>query len=94
MIKVLGSHRDSPLSVTEVAQTLNISQPTATKHLNILFRAGWVHREEVGTRVHYKLNLDTVEEYRRLIDLAFAAALTPCVNSFDCATCPFEETCH
>lgn len=93
MIKVLGSHQESPLSVTQVAQTLRISQPTATKHLNILFRAGWVHREEVGARVHYTLNLETVAEYRRLLDLAFAHALTPCVNSFDCATCPFEETC-
>lgn len=94
MIKVLGYHQDSPLSVSEVAQTLRISQPTATKHLGILHRAGWVHRDEAGPRVHYTLNLDTVAEYRRLIDYAFAAALTPCVNSFDCETCPFEQTCH
>ncbi|GAA2182860.1 hypothetical protein GCM10009785_23900 [Brooklawnia cerclae] len=93
MIKVLGSHGQAPLSVTEVAQTLRISQPTTTKHLGILYRAGWVNREQVGPRVHYTLNLDTVDEYRRLLDLAFAHALTPCVNSFDCSTCPFEETC-
>lgn len=94
MIKVLGSHRENPLSVSEVAETLGISQPTATKHLAILHRAGWADRVEAGPRVHYSLNLDTYDEYRRLMDLAFAHALTPCVNSFDCATCPFEETCH
>jgi ArsR family transcriptional regulator len=93
MVKVLGSHQEAPLSVTEVAQALRISQPTATKHLNILHRAGWVQRDVVGARVHYTLNLDTVAEYRRLLDLAFAHALTPCVNSFECTTCPFEETC-
>lgn len=94
MIKVLGSHQDSPLSVSEVAAALRISQPTATKHLKILHRAGWVHRDEAGPRVHYTLNLDTVEEYHRLMELAFKHALTPCVNSFDCDTCPFEATCH
>ncbi len=93
MIKVLGSQQDSPVSVTEVARTLRISQPTATKHLNLLHRAGWVDREEAGARVHYTLNLQTVAEYRRLLDLAFAHALTPCVNAFDCDTCPFHETC-
>lgn len=94
MIKVLGSHRDDPVSVSEVAEMLRISQPTATKHLSILHRAGWVTRVEVGPRVHYCLNLDTYTEYRRLMDLAFTHALTPCVNSFDCHTCPFEETCR
>lgn len=94
MIKVLGSHQECPLSVSEVAETLRISQPTATKHLGILHRVGFVDREEVGPRVHYTLNLDTVREYQRLMDHAFAAATTPCVNSFDCATCEFEATCH
>jgi len=93
MIKVLGSHGHAPMSVTEVARTLQISQPTATKHLNMLHRAGLIDRAEVGSRVHYTLNLDTVAEYRRLLDLAFAHALTPCVNAFDCSTCPFAETC-
>lgn len=93
MIKVLGSHRKAPLSVSEVAQTLRISQPTATKHLGILHRAGWVIRDAAGPRVHYLLNLDTVAEYQRLLALAFEHALTPCVNSFECTTCPFEETC-
>ena len=93
MIKVLGSHSQSPLSVTEVARMLSISQPTATKHLGIMFRAGFVRRERVASRVHYTLDLDTVAEYRRLMDLAFAHALSPCVNAFDCDTCPFSETC-
>ena len=93
MIKVLGSHQESPLSVSEVAQILRISQPTATKHLRILHKARFVNREVVGSRVHYTLNLDTVAEYRRLLDHAFAHALTPCGYGFVCESCPFEETC-
>ncbi len=93
MVKVLGSHRDAPLSVTEVARMLGISQPTATKHLGIMYRAGFVRREKVSARVHYTLDLNTVAEYQRLMDLAFAHSLTPCVNSYDCDTCPFSETC-
>ncbi|WP_448631734.1 ArsR/SmtB family transcription factor [Cellulomonas soli] len=93
MIKVLGSHQDSPLSVSEVARILSISQPTATKHLAILHRAGFVRREQVASRVHYTLDLDTVAEYRQVLDLAFAHAFTPCTNTFDCDTCPYAATC-
>ncbi|HEX3005413.1 MAG TPA: metalloregulator ArsR/SmtB family transcription factor [Angustibacter sp.] len=94
MIKVLGSHTDAPLSVTEVARTLSISQPTATKHLAILHRAGFVRREQVASRVYYTLDQDTVAEYRQVMDLAFAHATTPCVNEYDCGTCPYATTCH
>ncbi|MHB9856838.1 helix-turn-helix domain-containing protein [Streptomyces sp. YIM S03343] len=52
MIKVLGSHQEAPLSVTEVAHTLRISQPTATKHLRILHEAGFVDRQQVAARVY------------------------------------------
>lgn len=93
MVKVLGSHAAAPLSVTEVARMLGISQPTATKHLGIMHRAGFVRREQVASRVHYTLDLDTVAEYQRLMDLAFRHALTPCVNDYDCDSCPFAETC-
>jgi ArsR family transcriptional regulator len=34
-----------------------------------------------------------VAEYRRVMDLAFAHATTPCVNAFDCDTCAFAATC-
>lgn len=94
MIKVLGSHEKAPLSVSEVATILKISQPTATKHLAILHRAGFVRRERVASRVHYTLDVDTVAEYRRVMDLAFAHARTACVNDFDCDTCPYATTCH
>lgn len=94
MIKVLGSHEHAPLSVSEVAAVLKISQPTATKHLAILHRAGFVRRERVASRVHYTLDVDTVAEYQRVMDLAFAHARTPCVNGFDCDTCPYATTCH
>jgi len=94
MLKALGSHRDDPLSVSEIAGLLRISQPTATKHLQILYRVGWLNRDEASPRVHYSLNLEMVAEYHRMMNLVFAHALTPCVNNFDCDTCPFADTCH
>ena len=81
MIKVLGSHQEAPLSVSEVAEKLQISQPTATKHLAILREAGWITREQVAREVHYRLNLDTVAEFRMLIDLG------PPPNSCGSRTC-------
>ncbi|MFD1507759.1 winged helix-turn-helix transcriptional regulator [Georgenia yuyongxinii] len=93
MIKVLGSQEAVPPSVSEVGRTLQISQPTATKHLAILHRAGFVRRQQVGSRVHYALDRETVAEYEEVMKLAFHHATTPCVNSFDCDTCPFAQTC-
>lgn len=93
MIKILGSSGDHPLSVSEIAELLHISQPTASKHLAILYRAGFAKRQRVAARVHYTLDLETVAEYRRLMDLAFAHALTPCVNGYECTSCPYAETC-
>ena len=93
MIKVLGSHDQAPLSVSEVAETLGVSQPVATKHLAVLMKAGWLHRQKDGKRIHYSLNRATVAEYRWVMDRAFAHALTPCVNGFDCGTCAYASTC-
>lgn len=93
MIKVLGSHPPRTVTVSEVARQLGISQPTATKHLQILHQAGFVRRERDGNRVHYSLDTDTVAEFHQIVEYAFAHATTPCVNEYDCLTCPYQATC-
>lgn len=93
LIKVLGSAPAQTVSVSDAARTLGISQPAATKQLKVLHNAGFVRPKRVGQSVFYSINEETVQEYRQLLDLAFAHAYTPCVNDFDCDTCRYRTTC-
>lgn len=93
MIKILGSHPEHTVSVSDVARLLGISQPTATKHLKLLHAVGFIRRRRIQNAVYYSLDEDTITEYHRLMEYAFAHATTPCVNAYDCETCSFRATC-
>ena len=93
MIKVLASHPEHSVSVSDVARILGISQPAATKQLRVLHGAGLVRYKRIGRAVYYSVDEETVAEYHRIIEYAFAHAHTPCVNGYDCDTCPYRETC-
>lgn len=94
MIKILGSHADDPLNVSQIADLLGISQPAATKNLKIMEEVGLFRRERVGMSVYYTLVEENLMEYGRLVQDAFAHRSTPCVNRYDCHTCPYEATCN
>jgi ArsR family transcriptional regulator len=44
------------LSVTEIVERLNVTQPTVSHHLSILREAGLVEVREEGKQTFYKLN--------------------------------------
>jgi DNA-binding transcriptional ArsR family regulator len=52
MIYALG---ESPCSVTELATTVGVAQPTASRHLKILRERGLVDADRQGTLVIYHL---------------------------------------
>lgn len=93
MIKILGSHEPNTLNVSDIAEMLGLSQPAATKHLKIMENVGLFDRERVGTSVYYSLNREALQEYRDLIDYAFAHCNTKCEYGYDCKNCPYEDTC-
>lgn len=93
MIKILGSHEPNTLNVSDIAEMLGVSQPAATKHLKIMESVGLFVRERVGTSVYYALREDALDEYRSLLDDAFAHAYTKCEYGYDCHACPYEDTC-
>ncbi len=53
---------DDECCVTDVMNTLGISQSTSSQHLNILKNNGIVYPEKHGTRTCYKVNNDLVKE--------------------------------
>ena len=58
----------APLSVTEVAAQLPVSRPAVSQHLKVLADAGLVQVDSVGTRNHYRPDLDGVATLRDFID--------------------------
>lgn len=93
MIKILGSNEPNTLNVSDIAGILGLSQPAATKHLQVMENVGFFKRERRGTSVYYSLDEEAIQEYHDLIDFAFEHSHTKCPNNFDCTTCPFEDTC-
>jgi ArsR family transcriptional regulator len=50
------------VSVNEIVEKLNVSQPTVSHHLKILKEAGLVHSEKKGKQVFYSLNQNRLAE--------------------------------
>ena len=53
MLYALG---EQSRNVTEITRVLNITQPTASRHLKILRERGLVHTERSGTTITYHLS--------------------------------------
>ena len=56
------------LCVNAITGFLEISQPAVSQHLAILRYAGLVVGEKHGYRVHYRLNKEKLEEFRRTVN--------------------------
>ncbi|MFX1412122.1 MAG: metalloregulator ArsR/SmtB family transcription factor [Promethearchaeota archaeon] len=53
-------HHEGTKTVAELAEALDISQPTASRHLRILREAGILNEQRVGNRVFHTVNLDRI----------------------------------
>jgi ArsR family transcriptional regulator len=54
-ILILYTLAEQSRNVTEITNELNITQPTASRHLKILRERGLVHTERSGTTITYHL---------------------------------------
>lgn len=93
MMKIMGSNETNSVSVSNFADILGISQPSATKHLKILYAVDLITRKRVGSSVFYSLNLETIDEYHNLLETAFVKGFSPCPYRYRCDECPETDTC-
>ncbi len=94
MMKIMASNPVNTVSVSDIASILGISQPAATRHLNILHQVDLIDRKRVGTRVFYAPNITAIDEYHHLLELAFVKGFSPCPYGFKCDECPKADTCE
>jgi DNA-binding transcriptional ArsR family regulator len=93
MMKIMGSSPQNSVSVSDFAKILGISQPSATKHLKILYAVDLISRKRFGTSVYYTLNVPVINEYHQLLELAFEKGFLPCPYGYKCDECPKADTC-
>ena len=54
-IRLLDRLREAPATVGELTEALGTSQQNVSKHLGVLYSAGIVGRQKVGTSVRYEI---------------------------------------
>lgn len=56
-----------PLCVNAITRRLGISQPAVSQHLGVLRNAGLVCGERRGGMVHYRINYEALDEFRKAV---------------------------
>lgn len=60
--RILDLLREGPRAVGEIVDRLNVSQPTASKHLRVLREAGLVHAQVDAQRRLYEVRPEPLQE--------------------------------
>lgn len=93
ILKILGCSPKDTVRVTDIADILGISQPAATRHLQILHEQGLISRKRAGNVVYYSIDKETVKEFEQMMGFCFERYDHPCEYEFRCEECPHGETC-
>ena len=75
-LKILAALSTDPITVSDLAQQLWVSQPLLSWHLGELRRAGLVDADRVGREVYYHLQQDTIRAL--ILELAEMLELDLC----------------
>jgi ArsR family transcriptional regulator len=67
LLSAIASGGEAGLCVCELTEPMDLSQPTVSHHLKVLFEAGLVGRQRKGTWVYYTLRRDAVALLSRAI---------------------------
>lgn len=78
--------RNRPHTVGELAELVDVRQPTVTQHLQILRRARLVTDRRDGTRRYYSASREGLAELRRYVESLWDDVLAAYAGDDDAAT--------
>ena len=78
LLRSIASGMAGNITVNELADILQVSQPTVSQHLRILRSVQLIEPERDGNRVYYRINKETMDRYRVMIDTMFDVIYTKC----------------
>lgn len=93
LIRLLASNIVDRLSVSDLARELQITQPAATQHLNILKNIGILYLKKEHLRIYYYLNFDELEKQKALLDQFYELAFPKYDLTVQCEDCENREFC-
>ena len=67
-LEILRRIAERPLCVNAITGLLRVSQPAVSQHLAVLRQAGLVRGEKSGYMVHYSLNRERLQEFRKAVE--------------------------
>ena len=80
--------RSGPHSVGELASDLPISRPAVSQHLKVLWEAGLVRQEAVGTRRIYSIDPEGLVALRHWVESMWDDALRSFTTALEEGTSP------
>ena len=66
-LRILKLIKDKELCVNAITARLEISQPAVSQHLSILKKAGLVKSSRYGSIIHYKMNQNRLENFKKSV---------------------------
>ncbi len=78
LVRMLASGMVNKVSVNELSERLDISQPAVSQHLKILNSIGILEPKKEGYHVFYYVNIEVLNKYKQKIDNMFDIISTKC----------------
>lgn len=72
---ILRMLQGGEMSVGEIVEAFNISQPTISHHLNVLKNVGLVTSRKQGKQIFYSINQENIEECCGMMVATFCVEL-------------------
>ena len=67
LLSLVLSHEGAEACVCDLTPYFDLSQPTVSHHLKVLFEVGLVERERRGSWVYYRLHRGSLREISRIL---------------------------
>jgi ArsR family transcriptional regulator len=67
LLSLVASHADREACVCDLGDAFDLSQPTISHHLKVLFEAGLLDRSKRGTWVYYQVKPDVLANLATLL---------------------------
>ncbi len=75
LLSLIGSSPDGEVCACELVEPLDVSQPTVSHHLKVLYEAGLLEREKRGTWVFYRIVPEQMAALREALTVEIPATI-------------------
>ena len=71
IVSIIANSEDEEVTVNQIVQRINITQPAASQHLKLLKSAKILTCNKKGTKIYYRINKETMNKQKECIDKLF-----------------------